>query len=84
MQCGLPVITSAAGGAVEIVSSDIGRLVGDDRELDVALGELIGDAGLRRKLGAAGRERAESLCAPGRVLPQLERVLQSAVEAAAA
>ena len=84
MQCGLPVITSAAGGAVEIVSSDIGRLVGDDRELDMALGELIGDAGLRRKLGAAGRERAESLCAPGRALPQLERVLQSAVEAAAA
>lgn len=84
MQCRLPVVTAASGGALEVVTPDVGRLVCDDRELVAALDELIGDAALRQTLGAAGQERAEALCAPTRVLPQLERVLQSVIEAAAA
>ena len=84
MLCGLPVITAAAGGALEIVNPEVGRVIRDDQDLDAALRELIADASLRRTLGAAGRVRAEALCAPARVLPQLERILRSAVDAAAA
>jgi glycosyltransferase involved in cell wall biosynthesis len=84
MRCRLPVITAAAGGALEIVTPDVGRAVVDDDQLDAALDKLIGDATLRRRLGVAGRDRAGALCSPARVLPQLERLLRSAVDAAAA
>jgi glycosyltransferase involved in cell wall biosynthesis len=84
MLSGLPVITSASGGALEVISPEAGRLVADDRELEAALRELLADAGLRRRLGAAGHEHAEALCAPARVLRQLERILRSATDAAAA
>jgi glycosyltransferase involved in cell wall biosynthesis len=84
MRCRLPIITSAAGGALEVVTPDVGRLVEDDDQLVGALEALIGDATLRRRLGAAGRDRAAALFSPERVLPQLERLLRSMVDAAAA
>jgi glycosyltransferase involved in cell wall biosynthesis len=61
---GLPVVTTAAGGAPEIVADDCGRLVapGDAAALTAALGELIRSAPLRRALGALGATRARALC----------------------
>ena len=84
MLSGLPVVTSASGGALEIVSPEAGRLVADDHELQVALHELIADAALRRRLGHAGHEHAETLCAPPRIVRQLERIVRSVTDAAAA
>jgi glycosyltransferase involved in cell wall biosynthesis len=60
MSCGLPVIATDVGGLAEAVADgDTGRLVphGDEEELARALGELLGDEDLRRRLGRAGRER---------------------------
>ncbi len=61
---GLPVVTTAAGGAPEIVATDCGRLVapGDATALTTALSELIRSAPLRRTLGARGPARARALC----------------------
>ena len=61
---GLPVVTTAAGGAPEIVANDCGRLVapGDTTALTTALSELIRSAPLRRTLGARGPARARALC----------------------
>ena len=62
---GLPVVTTAAGGALEIVGDDeCGRLVppGDVPALAAALEQLIADAPLRRALGARGPARARTLC----------------------
>ena len=59
MAAGLPVVATAAGGVPEIVG-DAGVLVepGDTAAFSAALRTLVLDAGRRRALGAAARERA--------------------------
>jgi glycosyltransferase involved in cell wall biosynthesis len=61
MAARLPVVSSRVGGVPElVVDGETGLLVppGDPEALAVALGRLVADPGLRRRLGAAGRERA--------------------------
>ncbi len=61
MGCGLPVVASDVGGNNELVEEGVnGYLIrGDDVEkLAEKLAALINDAGLRQRLGRAGRERA--------------------------
>ncbi|HWM10364.1 MAG TPA: glycosyltransferase family 4 protein [Solirubrobacteraceae bacterium] len=60
MAAGLPVVASAVGGVPEIVADGTtGLLVprDDAPALAAALEALLADAALRRRLGAAGRER---------------------------
>jgi glycosyltransferase involved in cell wall biosynthesis len=62
MAAGLPVVASRVGGVPEqVFHEETGLLVepGDPGELAAALERLIGDPFLRRRLGAAGRARAE-------------------------
>ena len=62
MAAGLPVVASDVGGVPELVVDGVtGLLVppGDPAALAAALERLLADAALRRRLGAAGRERAE-------------------------
>jgi glycosyltransferase involved in cell wall biosynthesis len=64
MAAELPVVSSAVGGVSElVVAGETGLLVptGDADELAAALELLITDPELRRRLGAAGRARAEAL-----------------------
>jgi len=74
----LPVVTTAVGGALEIVTPECGVLVpGDDaRALTRALQRLIDDPALRRGLGTAGPARARALCDPERQLAHLHELLQ--------
>jgi glycosyltransferase involved in cell wall biosynthesis len=62
MAAGLPIVASRVGGVPEQISDgETGLLVeaGDPDELAAALARLTQDAGLRRRLGAAARARAE-------------------------
>jgi glycosyltransferase involved in cell wall biosynthesis len=62
MAAGVPVVASRVGGVPEQVSDgETGLLVepGDLDELATALARLIAEPSLRRRLGAAGRARAE-------------------------
>ena len=64
MAHGRPVVASAVGGLRDlVVDGETGLLVppGDVPALRGALGRLLGDAELRRRLGAAARERAREL-----------------------
>jgi glycosyltransferase involved in cell wall biosynthesis len=64
MAAELPVVASAVGGLPElVVDGGSGLLVpgGDSSELAAALERLITDRELRRRMGAAGRSRAERL-----------------------
>ena len=59
----LPIVTTAAGGAAEVVLD--GRSgwvvpVGDEHGLAAAIGRLARDADMRLRFGAAGRLRAET------------------------
>ena len=62
MAAGLPVVASRVGGVPEqVVEGETGLLVepGDPEPLAAALERLTDDPALRRRLGAAGRARAE-------------------------
>jgi glycosyltransferase involved in cell wall biosynthesis len=64
MAAGRPVVASAVGGLLDLVcDGETGLLVppGDVAALRAALERLLGDPGLRARLGAAGRERAREL-----------------------
>jgi glycosyltransferase involved in cell wall biosynthesis len=76
---GLPVITTALGGAAEIVNASCGVLVEprDKFGLSAALHELIGDAARRHTLGSQGPPRALELCDPSVQLPSLHSALLS-------
>lgn len=86
LHAGLPVVTSDAGGAREIVTPDCGVLVppGDVEALRAALAELIGDRDRRVQLGAAGVARANGLCNPTRQVASLETALTGVGSRAAA
>ena len=64
MAGGVPVVATAVGGVPElVVDGETGILVepGDTTGLAAALRALVDDVALRRRLGAAGRARAEKL-----------------------
>lgn len=59
--CGVPVIAGASGGAPETVTPRTGVVV-DGRGVDKltdAITNLLSDAGMRARMGAAGRSHAE-------------------------
>jgi phosphatidylinositol alpha-mannosyltransferase len=61
MAAGVPVVASAIAGYVDVLPEACGRLVppGDAPRLAAALGELLADESLRKRLGAAGRSAAQ-------------------------
>ncbi len=77
LYAGLPVVTSALGGPLELIDASCGVLVpaGDGAALAEALRRLISDGNLRAKLGAAGPDRAVQRCDPARHLSRLEMLL---------
>lgn len=81
LYAGLPVVTTAMGGATEIVTADTGILVppNDVVSLRRALTTLVADGAARRALGAAGPARARALCDPGRQLTALNDLLASPI-----
>lgn len=80
LYAGLPVVTTAMGGALEIVTDDCGVLAppGDAGALERALRTLLVDPKERARLGSAGPVRARELCDPGRQLAALATMLTSA------
>lgn len=80
MAAGLPVVTSALGGAKEIVDDACGVLVAprDSTSLALALSALLDDRGRRGRMGANGSARARALCDPATQMPRIAAILQRA------
>jgi glycosyltransferase involved in cell wall biosynthesis len=75
-----PVVTTALGGALEIIDPSCGLLVSPDaRPLADALGRLIDDPELRLQLGSTGPAQARALCEPGRQIGRLYELLAGVV-----
>lgn len=74
---GLPVVSVAMGGALEIVDASCGLLVARDSpaELAEALAKLLDDPDLRRRLGGAGPRRAREICDPRVQMNRLHELL---------
>ena len=60
MGCGVPVIASAVGANMDIVSRDVGFLARQGQEWDRAFMALFSDPALRAEMGSNARRRAES------------------------
>ena len=75
MMCGRAVVATRVGGVPEAVSG-VGRLVSPRApdELADALGEILGDEGLRRELGMRGRAVALERFTIGRMLASYDAV----------
>jgi glycosyltransferase involved in cell wall biosynthesis len=83
MASGLPVVATAAGGAAESVrDGETGILLGrgDADEATAAIETLIGDPALRRRLGAAGRRRAEQRFSVERYAQRVADAYERAIE----
>ena len=76
LRAGLPVVTTAIGGALEIVDDSCGILVphGDARTLSASLRTLIEHSAARLELGSRGPARVRELCDPARQLRQLHQL----------
>jgi len=71
--CGVPVVATAAGGIPELVRDGVTGLlvpVGDAPALAAALRRVLGDADLRRRLGAAGRAAADPAWTAARMVDE--------------
>jgi glycosyltransferase involved in cell wall biosynthesis len=77
LAAGLPVVTSAIGGAIEIVDDSCGSLVpaGDSSALGATLRRLIADPSERGRLGGGARLRARALCDPATQMRALHAAL---------
>ena len=81
LAAGLPVVTSALGGAMEVVDNSCGILTepGNATQLSESLKFLIENPEQRRRLQLGGRGRAQLLCDPALRLKQLCGTLESLV-----
>lgn len=79
LNAGLPVVTTAMGGALEIVDDTCGLLVPprDVDDLAEALRRLIEDEQLRKKFADAGPARAAALCDLKTQMAALSHILHS-------
>ena len=78
LYAGLPAVSTAMGGAMEIISAQCGILTPPDEstELASALKRLIDHPDERRALGAFGPQQASDLCNPRDTLHDLHRKLE--------
>jgi O-antigen/teichoic acid export membrane protein/glycosyltransferase involved in cell wall biosynthesis len=84
---GRPVVATDVGSLPELVEDEMSGLIVPPRDpeaLAAAVVRLLRDTGLRRRLGAAGRLRAEIELAPAAVARQTLAVYREAVAARAA
>ena len=79
MQARLPVVTSAIGGALEVVDETCGMLVppNDPAALAASLAKLIRNRDERESLGRGGPPRANALCDPETQMIALSCLLDS-------
>jgi glycosyltransferase involved in cell wall biosynthesis len=84
MACGVPLVATTGGALPEVAGEDgdTALLVppGDPEELALALGRLLGDEELRRRIGAEGRKRALERFTWASAARQTVEVYQAAID----
>jgi glycosyltransferase involved in cell wall biosynthesis len=79
MACGRAVVASDAGGTAELVENGVSGFIvpiGDVLASAERLSVLLGDAGLRERMGRAGRDRAVAELTIGRMVSEYEALYE--------
>lgn len=82
MACGVPQVTTAVGGASEVVSDGATGLFcrpGDPADLAAQIVRLLGDSDLRARMSAASRERHRRRFTPDRMVAETATVFDRVV-----
>jgi glycosyltransferase involved in cell wall biosynthesis len=75
------VVAAAVGVSREIMQDGVnGFLASSERDWDIAIGRLLTDADLRRRVGAAGRKTIEERYSLTVHAPRLAGLLRDVVE----
>jgi len=83
MSCGLPIVTTPAGGIPELVRPGKDGIVTEgyeEIEFAQAVIELIEDEKRRKELAKAGRQRVMDSFSVQKIVPMYEKVFQEALE----
>jgi glycosyltransferase involved in cell wall biosynthesis len=83
MACGCPVVASTTGGAPEAVEHEKSGLLvppSDVEATTAALDRILGNADLRRRMGAAGRNRTETYFAREHYIARVLRAYENTLE----
>lgn len=81
MACGVPVVASAVGVNKEIITDGVdGFLASSEDEWVEKLTRLAADAGLRRRMGEAGRQTIEERYSLRVNAPRMAEALRSAID----
>jgi glycosyltransferase involved in cell wall biosynthesis len=82
LYAGLPVVTTAMGGGMEIVDASCGQRVApnDAKALSEVLRSLVINPDERATLASGGRLRASALCDPSQQMTQLHDLLYQLVQ----
>lgn len=81
MACGKPVIASAVGVNLEVVTTDTGFVVEDAAGWIEALQQLSDTPALRQRMGNAGRARVLARYSTNQALPQLLALMEQVASA---
>ncbi len=78
MACGVPVVATDSGGVREVVNESCASLagVGDVEELAAAMLRILEDPALGRRMGEAGRRRAEERFDLDRIVSRYEALYE--------
>jgi glycosyltransferase involved in cell wall biosynthesis len=80
MSCGLPVVTTPAGGIPELVRPRVDGIVTkgfEQEEYAKAILEILNDDDLRLKLANAGRKRVEDQFSADKIVPKYEKLFEN-------
>jgi glycosyltransferase involved in cell wall biosynthesis len=81
MACGVPVVAAAVGVNTEIIQDGVnGFLASTERDWEEKIGILLADAGLRARLGAAGRRTIEQRYSLHMNAPRLVSMLRDVMD----
>jgi glycosyltransferase involved in cell wall biosynthesis len=78
--CGLPIVTSALGGAAELIDPSTGNLVAPEKVEDLAeaLRALVTDADRRKAIGDRAKAKAIEMCHATKQMRQLSQMFARA------
>jgi L-malate glycosyltransferase len=83
MACGVPVICSRVGGIPEVIQEGVEGYLAPPRDIDTMAAraiEILGNSAIKKRMGAAARQRALTHFCSEEIIPLYEALYRSLIE----